>query len=98
MPLSHYPVSLRDDCFSAAASPRGHTLVFPSLRQAINARQQFYNFRKALWLDTIRPPNFADHTLLDIVEHLSFSIHEGFVYTTLTIKLKRPRFAQGDSP
>lgn len=77
--LCNYPPEYRE-IFLKAHSNGMHFIPFPSKREAENFRKSLYNYRIALWEDTVRPETQDDHKLISISERLIFSIGNKTLY------------------
>lgn len=72
-PLSRYPTEYRDLFFRVKA--QGIVILnVSSEKVAKTLRKDLYNYRLALWQDTPRPPVYADHVLLSILDDLTFKV------------------------
>lgn len=71
--LSKYPKEYRD-LFLSAALNGVKVIQLPTRRRAELFRRELYNFRIALWEDTVRPEVRADHDLMQVAESLTFCV------------------------
>lgn len=72
-PLRKYPLEYRD-LFLSVAKEGMRVIPLPSAKRADLFRRELYNYRVALWEDTVRPETQADHALLQVAESLHFAV------------------------